>query len=62
MLVEGSGRGLGGLPSQYFRGWTEKIHKKPPVIVAALQDQESIPGQYDGTEGFLKRRQMARRR
>jgi len=63
MAVEGSSRGLCGLPSQYLLGGTEKIHEKPQSLyVAVLKDQESVPGQYDGTEGFLKRRQMARRR
>jgi len=32
MLLEESGRGLCGLPSQYFFGGTEKIHEKPQSL------------------------------
>ena len=41
MVVEGSGRGLCGLPSQYFLGGTEKIHEKSPVIFLCFADRAS---------------------
>ena len=48
-------------PNVFLEGLI-KSRKTPTVIVALLQDQQSNPGQFDGTEGFLKRSHMTNRR